>query len=81
MHKDLNDVILLVWNSRDLCHYQVSEDCRTGKKEMIFCHSDEDVFNDLTEKELREHLNNTALPSEKQNEIKEHVMNLLDEFF
>lgn len=42
---------------------------------------DEDVFHDLTERELREHLNNIALPLEKQKVIKDAVMNLLENFF
>ena len=42
---------------------------------------DEDVFHDLTERELCEHLNNIALPMEKQKVIKDTVMNLLETFF
>lgn len=80
MDKCSNDVISLVWNSQDLCHYNVSEDLHERKDRMTFFRLDEDVFNELTEKELREHLNSIALPSEKQNEIKEHVISLLEKF-
>jgi hypothetical protein len=38
----------------------------------------EEVFNDLTEKEMRKHLNGTALSLEEQKRIKEDVKNLLD---
>lgn len=37
----------------------------------------EEVFNDLTEKELCEHLNGIALPLEEQKQIKNDVKNLL----
>ncbi len=40
--------------------------------------SDEEIFNDLTEMELREDLNGIALSTEEQKRIKEDVNNLLD---
>ncbi len=40
--------------------------------------SDEDVFNELTEREMSQHLNGIALSLEEQNRIKEDVKNLLD---
>jgi hypothetical protein len=42
---------------------------------------DEDVFNDLTQVELCQHLNGIALSSEEQKRIKEDVKNLLDNSF
>ncbi len=39
---------------------------------------DEEIFNDLTEMELREDLNGIALSTEEQKRIKEDVNNLLD---
>jgi hypothetical protein len=39
---------------------------------------DEEVFNDLTEAEMRQHLNEIALSSEEQKRIKDDVKNLLD---
>ncbi len=42
---------------------------------------DEEVFNDLTEMELREHLNGIALSLEEQKRIKEDVKNLLENEF
>jgi len=38
----------------------------------------EEIFNDLTEMELREDLNGIALSTEEQKRIKEDVNNLLD---
>ena len=49
-------------------------------KKNCFC-LDEEVFNDLTEKEMSEHLNRIALSSEEQDRIKEDVKNLLDNQF
>ena len=40
---------------------------------------DEDVFNELTELELRQSINGIALPLEEQKKIKEDVKNLLDQ--
>ncbi len=42
---------------------------------------DEEVFNDLTEMEMRQHLNEIALSSEEQKHIKNDVINLLDNLF
>ena len=39
---------------------------------------DEEVFNDLTEAEMRQHLNEIALSAEEQKQIKDDVKNLLD---
>lgn len=46
------------------------------KKNCFF--SVEDVFNELTEMELRQHLNGIAVSSEEQKRIREDVKNLLD---
>ena len=40
---------------------------------------DENVFNELTEKEVRAHLNAIALPADEQVRIKADVKNLLDQ--
>jgi hypothetical protein len=40
---------------------------------------DEDVFNDLTESELCQQMNEIALPLEEQKKIKEDVKILLDQ--
>ncbi len=42
---------------------------------------DEDVFNDLTQVELCQHLNGIALSSEEQERIRDDVKNLLDNLF
>ena len=46
--------------------------------ELFLFRSDENVFNELTENELIEHLNSIALPVEHQQKIKNDVMKLIE---
>ena len=50
-----------------------------GDRRYLRVFADDDVFNELTEKEMRGHLNAIALPSEEQTRIKADVKNLLDQ--
>ena len=77
------DVILLVWNCQVICSFDVSERSNEKKKKYFVCffydyYLVEDVFNDLTENELKEQVNKISLAFEQQEKIKDDVMKLFD---
>jgi hypothetical protein len=51
------------------------------EKELVVCKLDENIFNDLTQMELCQHLNGIALSTEEQKRIREDVKNLLGNSF
>ncbi len=55
--------------SREICQ---------GNKHINTFDLDEQVYNELTETEMLQHLNEIVLPLDEQKQIKDDVINLLD---
>jgi hypothetical protein len=56
----------------------VSREICQGNKHINAFDLDEQVYNELTETEMLQHLNEIVLPLDEQKQIKDDVINLLD---
>jgi hypothetical protein len=56
----------------------VSREICQGNKHINTFDLDEQVYNELTETEMLQHLNEIVLPLDEQKQIKDDVINLLD---